>query len=329
MRAEKSHHLCPQVAAMSSICCSFCQHPNPADARYCNECGNTLALRPCVNCDAVNDLRAAQCRVCGEYLEEPSTRAYGQGSSTVRPSHTLGDALGAIRSQGLARGAATTLLSRTPTLGSNTRGSCIVAALEPTRDDAPAPSVTAAVDDAAKTPIERPLPGFPGSNEMRARTTPRTLGPILVNSLVIAACVVAFRADQPAPNAQAPINAVLAGAPLSVDAHNVSLPSAHSPANARADEGDVAGNGVESLRSTYGSIANAGESERVTPSAYSVATDALGIKAEATPVPANIDAVARATAADAASPGDAYPTAASRCTEGVAALGLCEPEGKP
>ena len=44
--------------------CAFCLHANPSDAKFCNECGNTLRLRPCARCDAVNDVDARQCHSC-------------------------------------------------------------------------------------------------------------------------------------------------------------------------------------------------------------------------------------------------------------------------
>jgi len=65
MHAEKSHHVRSQVAAMSSNCCSFCQRANPSDAKYCNECGGALGLKPCKRCGAVDDSHATQCHVCG------------------------------------------------------------------------------------------------------------------------------------------------------------------------------------------------------------------------------------------------------------------------
>lgn len=61
---------------MPSLCCSFCQHANPADARYCNECGGALQLKPCKRCDAINALDATQCHHCGaDFTRLPSTAA--------------------------------------------------------------------------------------------------------------------------------------------------------------------------------------------------------------------------------------------------------------
>src|SRR5690348_15099002 len=45
--------------------CAFCDHRNPAGARFCNDCGSPLHLKPCKRCDAVNDEAATTCCRCG------------------------------------------------------------------------------------------------------------------------------------------------------------------------------------------------------------------------------------------------------------------------
>ena len=61
---------------MLSLCCSFCQHANLAGAKYCNECGGALRLKPCAHCDAINALDAAQCHHCGgDFTRSLSTSA--------------------------------------------------------------------------------------------------------------------------------------------------------------------------------------------------------------------------------------------------------------
>ena len=45
--------------------CAFCDHRNPPGAKFCNECASPLHLKPCKDCDAVNDLVAAYCHHCG------------------------------------------------------------------------------------------------------------------------------------------------------------------------------------------------------------------------------------------------------------------------
>src|SRR5438874_6109514 len=54
---------------MSPSRCRFCDHGNPEGARFCNACGSPLHLKPCPQCEAVNDTAAAQCYECGAVLE--------------------------------------------------------------------------------------------------------------------------------------------------------------------------------------------------------------------------------------------------------------------
>jgi ribosomal protein L40E len=45
--------------------CPFCDHRNPAGARFCNDCGSPLDMKPCNQCDAVNHQAATNCYKCG------------------------------------------------------------------------------------------------------------------------------------------------------------------------------------------------------------------------------------------------------------------------
>jgi len=45
--------------------CSFCDHHARAGAKFCDACGSPLHLKPCNQCDAVNDQAAAGCYKCG------------------------------------------------------------------------------------------------------------------------------------------------------------------------------------------------------------------------------------------------------------------------
>ena len=45
--------------------CAFCDHRNPAGAKFCNDCASPLHLKPCRRCDAVNDQAATSCYKCG------------------------------------------------------------------------------------------------------------------------------------------------------------------------------------------------------------------------------------------------------------------------
>lgn len=51
--------------AMPSSSCRFCRHANPPGAKFCNECGSPLHLRPCPRCEAVTDAGAGTCHQCG------------------------------------------------------------------------------------------------------------------------------------------------------------------------------------------------------------------------------------------------------------------------
>lgn len=54
--------------------CFFCDHDNPAGAKYCNECGSPLHLIPC-KCGAVNNVTDACCHRCGADVSGPRTPA--------------------------------------------------------------------------------------------------------------------------------------------------------------------------------------------------------------------------------------------------------------
>ncbi len=46
--------------------CFFCKHLNPAGAKFCNDCGSPLHLKPCSECEAINDQAATNCYRCGK-----------------------------------------------------------------------------------------------------------------------------------------------------------------------------------------------------------------------------------------------------------------------
>src|SRR6266576_421074 len=68
---------------MSLFHCRFCDHDNPLDARFCNACGSPLYLKPCPQCEAVNDSAAPQCYQCGAAL--PKDDAAQAASGTAVP----------------------------------------------------------------------------------------------------------------------------------------------------------------------------------------------------------------------------------------------------
>src|SRR5947207_9420373 len=85
---------------MSLFHCRFCDHDNPPDARFCNACGSPLYLKPCPQCEAVNDTAAPQCYQCGAALSKEDIAA--ETSVTGMPefasaTETTGDLGGAGR----------------------------------------------------------------------------------------------------------------------------------------------------------------------------------------------------------------------------------------
>jgi tetratricopeptide (TPR) repeat protein len=50
--------------------CSRCQHKNPADAAFCQECGTRLETT-CPSCATQNQLGAKFCKKCGQRLSRP------------------------------------------------------------------------------------------------------------------------------------------------------------------------------------------------------------------------------------------------------------------
>ena len=58
---------------MLPLQCPFCAHTNPSGAKFCNECGAPLHLRPCNQCEAINDQVEKNCYKCGMTLAMPCT----------------------------------------------------------------------------------------------------------------------------------------------------------------------------------------------------------------------------------------------------------------
>lgn len=63
--------------------CRFCGHVNPDGAKYCNECGSQLNLKPCRLCDAINDVAAEHCHKCGAALPEQSAPALAPAAAAL------------------------------------------------------------------------------------------------------------------------------------------------------------------------------------------------------------------------------------------------------
>ncbi len=64
--------------------CPFCEHGNPADSKFCSECGGALHLVPCPRCGAVSQITATVCYQCGGQLQ-------GRGTDALTPSSPVAE----------------------------------------------------------------------------------------------------------------------------------------------------------------------------------------------------------------------------------------------
>ncbi|MEF8700022.1 MAG: zinc ribbon domain-containing protein [Candidatus Accumulibacter sp. UW26] len=53
---------------MLSHQCLFCDHENPPDARFCNDCGSPVDMQACNACGAINKRTSSHCYKCGSAL---------------------------------------------------------------------------------------------------------------------------------------------------------------------------------------------------------------------------------------------------------------------
>jgi len=81
--------------------CPFCNHANPAGAKYCNDCGSPLHLKPCDQCEAINDLVASDCYSCG--TEFPVASAAPEAAALVSPALNTTAASATLSDTGLGR----------------------------------------------------------------------------------------------------------------------------------------------------------------------------------------------------------------------------------
>ncbi len=56
---------------MDIVHCSFCKHGNPADAKFCNACGSSLALQLCEACGAIDNVSATVCHTSAATRSRP------------------------------------------------------------------------------------------------------------------------------------------------------------------------------------------------------------------------------------------------------------------
>ena len=75
---------------MVHLICLRCNRANPADAKFCGECGAGLLRRFCAGCHSVNDAESHFCQSCGAALpaSAPSVSAAKPPPDTVVPDLT-------------------------------------------------------------------------------------------------------------------------------------------------------------------------------------------------------------------------------------------------
>ena len=54
-----------RAAYFGELMCPFCDHRNPVGAKFCNDCAWPLHLKPCAQCNAINNQVATNCYNCG------------------------------------------------------------------------------------------------------------------------------------------------------------------------------------------------------------------------------------------------------------------------
>lgn len=55
--------------------CLSCEHLNPAEAKFCQECGSALNLKLCKQCEAINEAKAERCHKCDTDFVPPAKPA--------------------------------------------------------------------------------------------------------------------------------------------------------------------------------------------------------------------------------------------------------------
>ena len=73
--------------------CRYCEHGNPADAKFCSACGGALHLPPhlasCPRCGTVNPVEATACCLCHDELPGRRTDARDSSSPAAEVSRSL------------------------------------------------------------------------------------------------------------------------------------------------------------------------------------------------------------------------------------------------
>jgi ribosomal protein L40E len=302
MRGNSSHDVRSRIAVMSSTSCSFCQHANPADAKFCNECGSPLNLEPCLGCGAVNDVHALRCHACGTALDDATVAETNDVAVATDVSHGV-----------------------TATVATRIEPSCpsIVKALETVEADLATLSRSEAVAGLATADASE-------QHDRQANASPshtHRLRPALFGAFVacaLAGVVLAPRLPLPPALSRAAL-ATTSLVPAGDALETAPVQHAAPPMALEAPAQDVA----PPLPATASARTSSGPIEAIVPSAASMIS-----------VPGTTTDAAQPVSASALLPppmqnepgfrdvgGLPYPVPRERCTDGVAAMALCNREG--
>lgn len=376
---------------MSSAPCLFCQHANPAGAKYCNDCGSALRLRPCASCEAINDIDAKRCHQCDAALTEESTAPVPHVAASAAERRAESSVVQALAAIGADNGASRTgsairkeraaaderldaLWRLPPADAPGAKPTTVQPVIPPVRQDVAA--------------VSFPAPVVRGTSTLsRRHGLRRALMFAVVPAAILGALFYGYRggirldatadvdpqhavlaAAQPGV-AAAPARAALSGTIRVADRVTAEpLPaaddvkdgqarsSASATTSARAAIGDVAARteetGGAALAAAASPVTVTLTAPATTPADASPAPAAAarqqgtnGLKAGGAPRSARAQSIARNSAnarastssrrvraAESASPSApspaiaprlTYPSAVTNCTDGVAALGLC------
>ncbi len=269
--------------------CRFCEHSNPAESKFCSECGGSLSLLPCPRCGAISDIAAGTCYQCGSQLP-------GRGTDTLAPPLT-----------------ATAVAVPSPRRRSQMIIGTVVLAVF---------AMLGYYAYHQRTLVDASQPSA-ASSEPRGRSGPASAG--IIRKDAAAVDTVPAKADNSTRPATSPPGTPSAGpTPAAVnepradrqplesrEAKAVAAPIARTPADER---GSIRERGASPSQGCTEAAATLG-----------LCAPKLIQKKEAETAAATKAAIARPRAIDAGKAGKTEPLRREACTEAATALGLCAP----
>jgi hypothetical protein len=286
--------------------CPFCEHGNPADAKFCSDCGGALHLAPCPKCGAVNEVAVSVCYQCRSQL-----RGHGTADAPAAPPLSADAFTESLPNAFLSESLPVAVV---PKSLPRRRSQVIVGTLV---------VVIAALGYDAyrqRAPQDEPLPQA-ASTEATARSAPGSAGGRNAVTGTVGRAVVGAGAG-PAAAAVLP-----SGNSLAVPTHGVLDQSRASRPPAESQKARPAA--VAATRPPATSAGTTGEPRAGRSDACAGGVAALGLCGV---VAAQGDDAQRAIAAetharpqapDTDKAGKLEPSRPQTCAEGVAALGLC------